>query len=412
MAISPEIKIHLIHDLLPFWLGMIDKENGGFYGYVRSDGLIDTKADKGCVLNSRILWVFSTCYKLCMDGALSEVKLQDAGYSSLDILEAARHAYNFFRDHYFDPEHGGIFWSVTYDGQPSDTAKHAYNHAFAIYALCEFYEVTGDMEAFKLAYYLKNCIENMFKDDIGYLESFGRDFELDDNPKLSENGVHAYRTMNTLIHIMEAYTELYRINKETKDQFIRGKIYSILEIFETKVYNHEEGRLEVFFDENYNSLIDLRSLGHDIEMSWLLDRTCDVLGDPNLTERMSKISATLARKTLELGFDGNSLAYEIENGVIKQTRAWWMQAEAVVGFTNAFMKTDDKEYKNAERKTWEFIRDHVVTKTRPAEWYNEVSQDGVPDLSKPLVGEWKCPYHNVRMCIEILRRNERAKEEL
>ena len=138
---------------------MEDKEHGGFYGYVKSDGTIIPKADKGCVLNSRILWVFSTCYKLCMDGALSEVKLQDAGYSSLDILEAARRAYEFFRDHYFDPEYGGIYWSVTYDGKPSDTTKHAYNHAFAIYALCEYYEITKDIDAFKFAYYLKNCVE-------------------------------------------------------------------------------------------------------------------------------------------------------------------------------------------------------------------------------------------------------------
>jgi mannobiose 2-epimerase len=268
------------------------------------------------------------------------------------------------------------------------------------------------MEAFKLAYYLKNCVENIFKDDIGYLESFGRDFEPDDNPKLSENGVHAFRTTNTLLHIMEAYTELYRINKETKDQFVRGKIYSILDIFENKIYNPTEGRLEVFFDEHYNSLIDLRSLGNDIEMSWVLDRTCAVLGDDELTARLAPISDTLARKTLEYGFDGHSLAYEIERGVTRETRAWWIQAEAVVGFTNAFMKTDDKEYKNAERKCWEFIRDHIITKTRPAEWYNEVSKEGAPDMSMPLVGEWKCPYHNVRMCIEILRRNMKAKEEL
>ena len=412
MAISPEIKIHLVKDLLPFWLGLLDKENGGFYGFVDSEGNVNPKADKGCVLNSRILWVFSTSYKLCMDGALSEVKLQDAGYSSIDILEAARHAYEFFRDNYFDPEFGGIYWSVTYDGKPSDTTKHAYNHAFAIYALCEFYEVTGDIEAFKLAYYLKNCVENMFTDEGGYLESFGRDFIPDDNPHLSENGVHAYRTMNTLLHIMEAYTELYRINKETKDQFVKRKIYNILEIFENKVYNPQEGRLEVFFDKDYNSLIDLRSFGHDIEMSWLLDRTCDILDDEELKERLAPMSMMLAEKTLEYGFDGNSLAYEIERGVTKTTRAWWIQAEAVVGFTNAYMKTDDKRFKNAERRTWDFIRDHMIVKSRPAEWYMEVSQDGVPDLSKPLVDEWKCPYHNIRMCMEILRRNERAKEEL
>ncbi len=412
MAISPEIKIHLIHDLLPFWLGMVDKEYGGYYGYVKSDGTIEPKADKGCVLNSRILWVMSTCYKLCMDGALSEVKLQDAGYSSLDILEGARRAYVFFRDHYFDPEYGGIYWSVTYDGKPSDTTKHAYNHAFAIYALCEYYEVTGDIEAFKFAYYLKNCVENMFTDEIGYLESFGRDFIMDNNPHLSENGVQAYRTMNTLLHIMEAYTELYRINKETKDQFVKRKIYKILDMIENRVYNPNEGRLEVFFDRDFNSLIDLRSIGHDIEMSWLLDRTCSILGDDNLSERMAPISAALAEKTLEYGFDGNSMAYEIENGIVKEERAWWIQAEAVVGFVNAFMKTGDKRYKMAERKTWEFIRDHMIVKTRPAEWYMEVSKDGVPDLSKPLVDEWKCPYHNIRMCCEILRRNERASEEL
>ena len=127
---------------------------------------------------------------------------------------------------------------------------------------------------------------------------------------------------------------------------------------------------------------------------------------------MAPISAALAEKTLEYGFDGNSMAYEIENGIVKEERAWWIQAEAVVGFVNAFMKTGDKRYKMAERKTWEFIRDHMIVKTRPAEWYMEVSKDGVPDLSKPLVDEWKCPYHNIRMCCEILRRNERASEEL
>ena len=412
MAISPEIKTHLIHDLLPFWLCLRDNENGGYYGWVDSDGIINKTADKGCVLNSRILWVMSTCYKLCMDGALSEVKLQDAGYSSLDILEGARHAYEFFRDHYFDPEYGGIYWSVTYDGKPADTTKHAYNHAFAIYVLCEYYEITKDIDAFKFAYYLKNCIENMFTDEVGYLESFGRDFIPDDNPLLSENGVHAFRTMNTLLHIMEAYTELYRINIETNDQFVRRKIIKILDMIDTKVYNHEKGRLEVFFDKDFNSLIDLRSLGHDIEMSWLLDRTCQIVDDEEITARMAPISATLAEKTLEYGFDGNSLAYEIENGVVRETRAWWIQAESVVGFVNAFMKTGDKKYKAAERRNWEFIRDHMIIKARPAEWYMEVSKEGVPYLDKPIVSEWKCPYHNIRMCMEILRRNERASEEL
>ncbi|MBR3532974.1 MAG: AGE family epimerase/isomerase [Clostridiales bacterium] len=412
MAITPEIKIHLVHDLIPFWLGLKDERYGGFYGSVGSDRKVDMWADKGCVLNSRILWVMSSCYKLCMDGALSETKLQDAGYSSVEILEAARHAYYFFRDHYVDMEYGGIYWSVTYDGKPADTTKHAYNHAFAIYALCEFYEVTHDNDAFKLAYYLKNCVENMFTDEIGYLESFGRDFTPDDNPHLSENGVTAYRTVNTLLHIMEAYAELYRINIETNDRFVKRKIYNILDIFENKVYNPDLGRLEVFFNKDYRSLIDLRSYGHDIEFSWQIDRICKVLGDKKLSARMQPVSLALAENTLQYGFDGRSLAYETDTGITKQTRAWWVQAESVIGFTNAYMKTDDKRFKAAARANWDFIKKYIIDKARPSEWYNEVSQEGVPDLSLPMVGEWKCPYHNIRMCIEIIRRNEKFKEEI
>ncbi|MBP5179725.1 MAG: AGE family epimerase/isomerase [Clostridiales bacterium] len=412
MAITPEIKTHLVKDLIPYWLSLYDERYGGFYGYVSADGTVDTRADKGCILNSRILWAMSSCYKLCMDAGLSETKLQDAGYSSVNIIDCARHAYEYFRDHYFDPEFGGIYWSVTYDGKPADTTKHAYNHAFAIYALCEYYEITHDMEAFKLAYYLKNCIENMFTDEIGYLESFSRDFTLDSNPHLSENGVSAYRTMNTLFHIMEAYTELYRINKETRDVFLIRKIMNVLDIFDKKIFNYEKGRLEVFFDREYNSIIDLRSIGHDVEMSWVLDRTCDILGDKDLIEEFAPFSLKLAEESLEYGFDGFSMAYEVERGVVKESRAWWVQAEAIVGFINAYMKTGDKKYKDAARRTWEFVRNHMITKTRPAEWYNEVAQDGTPDMSLPLVAEWKCPYHDIRMCIELLRRNERFSEEI
>lgn len=407
MAIAAEVKTHLIHDLIPFWLSLKDEQNGGFYGYVDSNSRIDRKADKGCVLNSRIMWAMSSCYKLCIDGALSETKLQDVGYSSLDILEAARCAYEYFRDHFVDMDYGGIFWSVTYDGQPADTTKHTYNHAFAIYALCAYYEVSGDREAFKLAYYLKNCIENTMADEYGYVDSFNRDFTPNSNPLLSENGVTAYRSMNTHINVMEAYSELYRINKETKDIFVKKKIYKTLDIHATRIYNPAKGRQEVFFDREYNSLIDLYSPGHDIEVAWMLDKICENVGDPELTERENPISRTIESNVLNYAFDGSSLILEFENGIASEYRHWWGQAEAVVGFVNAYMRTGDKRYKAAARAEWDFIKKYVIDKQRPAEWTYEVTADGTPNMEKALVSPWKCPFHNIRMCIEIIRRQER-----
>jgi len=412
MAITPEIKIHLVHDLIPFWLSMKDEEFGGYYGFVSGNRELNKRADKGCILNSGILWAMSSCYKLCIDGVLSETKLQDAGYSSMDILDAARHAYEFLSAHFIDLELGGLYWSVTYDGRPSDTTKHTYNHAFAIYALSAYFEVSGDMQAFKLAYYLKNCIENMFTDDNGYLESFSRDFTPDDNPHLSNNGVSAVHTMNTMLHVIEAYCELYRINKETKDTFIRKKIMRNLELHAEKIYNSALGRQEVFFDNDYNSLIDLYSPGHDIEMAWVLDKVCEIFMDDELSARENPISRRMEENVLKYAFDGNSLFYEAENGKIKDIRAWWIQSEAVVGFINAYTHTGDRNYLIAAQNQWNFIRDYVIDKARPAEWHNAVSPDGTPDTTLPLVSEWKCPYHNIRMCIEILRRQERMDEEI
>ena len=309
MMNKDEVRQHLTNDLIPFWCALKDQEHGGFYGYMDEEGVIDKEAEKGCILNSRILWFFSNAAMVLQDRSL---------------IDYAGHAFRFLRDHAWDNEQGGVYWSMTYDGRPADETKHTYNQAFAIYGLASYYDASGNREAFQMAMELFHIIEEKCLGVRCYKEAFTRAFEEASNEKLSENGVMAYHTMNTLLHVMEAYTELYRVMCK----------------------RNEPGS--------------------------------------------------------EHAFDGHSLVNECENGVVDEKRIWWVQAETVLGFLNAYEKSGDEKYRDAANAVWEFIKSYVITARKPAEWHSEVNRDGSPRAGHPLVDPWKCPYHNGRMCIEIL----------
>ncbi|MCI5934637.1 MAG: AGE family epimerase/isomerase, partial [Lachnospiraceae bacterium] len=293
-------------------------------------------------------------------------------------------------------------WSLNYDGTPLDTTKHTYNQAFAIYALCAYYEASKNAQAKDLAMELYRLIEERCCDNGGYLEAFKRDFSPESNEKLSENGVLAERTMNTLLHVMEAYTQLYKI---THDSSVRLRLVWMLELVKDKIYNPTLQRQEVFFDKDYHSLIDLHSFGHDIEAAWLIDRALEILNMPKLTLAIGKITAQLEKRTYELAYDGRSFANECENGVVNEHRIWWVQAESIVGFVNAYQKNPEKkEYLEAAEHIWEFVKTCVVDSRDGSEWFNEVDKEGKPYPDKPIVEPWKCPYHNGRMCMELMKR--------
>lgn len=348
---------------------------------------LDKKAEKGCILNSRITWFFSNAYTLLKDESL---------------LKEADHGYAFLKDHCIDKENGGIYWSMNYDGTPLDTTKHTYNQAFCIYALSSYYEASGKKEALDLAKQLFHMIEEKCTDDQGYLEAFTRDFQPESNEKLSENGVLAEKTMNTLLHVLEAYTELYRVSK---DEQVKEKLKWIMDVFADKVYNPKLKRQEVFFDKNYNSIIDLHSYGHDIETAWLMDRSLEILDDDAYTNRLSPITKALTENIYKVAFDGHSLSNECDKGVVDTNRVWWVQAETVIGFLNGYEKDPSKtEYKEAAEATWQFIKDYVIDKRPGSEWFWLVRQDGTPVEGEPIVEPWKCPYHNGRMCMEVIRR--------
>lgn len=386
--LKKEVQHHLTTKILPFWMGLKDEEQGGFYGYMDYDLQIDPQAVKGCILNSRILWFFSNAYICLKDETL---------------LPYARHAYEFLKKACLDKEYGGVFWSVTWDGKIEDGTKHVYNQAFAVYALSSYYEASKDKEALEIAWGLFALLEERGKDAGGYLEAFARDFKTPaGNEKLSENGVMAERTMNTLLHVFEAYTELYRV---TKDERVKEPLKEMLVLFADKVYCRERGRQEVFFDRDWNTLIDLYSYGHDIETAWLIDRGCEVLDEPDITERLRGITKELAANVYRRAYHNHSLWNECERGVENKTRVWWVQAEAMVGFLNAWEKAPEHtEYRKAVEEIWGYIKTYLVDPREGSEWFWDVNDEGKPESRKPIVEPWKCPYHNGRMCFEMIRR--------
>lgn len=389
MSLAAEMKQHLQDVILPFWKGLKDEEFGGYYGFMDTELNLDKKAVKGCILNSRILWFFSNAWAVLQDESLKEY---------------ADHAYEFMKKYCYDEERGGVYWSVTYDGKPEDTTKHTYNQAFAIYALSSYYDVSGNKEALALAQKLRDVVEEKCFDEVGYKEALDIHFNPAENDKLSENGVMADRTMNTLLHVFEAYTELYRVSK---DEIAATKLRWMMDLVADKIYNPALHRQEVFFDNNYTSLIDLHSYGHDIETAWLVDRGASVLGDEAYISKMAPITADLEQNVYKLAYSENSFKNECERGVDDERRIWWVQAEAVVGFYNGWQKDNSKtHYLEAAENIWKFIQDKVVDKRPGSEWFSEVDVNGKPYMHKPILEPWKCPYHNGRMCLEMIKREK------
>lgn len=384
--IAAAARQHLETVILPFWKNLRDDTCGGFHGYMDQQLNLDQKAEKGCILNSRILWFFSETAM-----ALKSEELKDY----------ARHAYAFLRDHCMDRENGGIFWSMTYDGKPLDTTKHTYNQGFAIYALSSYYRLTGEEEALRTAMEIFRLIEAHCTDEIGYLEAFTADWQPESNEKLSENGVMAAKTMNTLLHVFEGYSGLYLASR---DADVRRCMLRILDIYENKIFDRSRDRQLVFFDEYYNSIIDLYSYGHDIESSWLMDWGAELLEDRELSRRIRALNRRMAAAVYENAFDHDSLANECDRGEKNELRIWWVQAEAVVGFVHQWQQTGEEQYARAAADNFRFILEHVWDKRTGSEWFWCVDKHGVPTPEKPIVEPWKCPYHNGRMCLELMRR--------
>ena len=392
--ITQKCKKELTQHILPFWDKLRDDVYGGFYGQMDNDLIVDKEGCKGVILCSRILWSYASAY----------ITLKDTDPDiAASALDNARHAYVFLRDRCVDREYGGVYWTVTYDGQPLDTMKHTYCQAFAIYALSTYFEASGDNEALQLAKALYDTVEERCTDEIAYREAFDRKWDLIENDALSENGLMADKTMNTVLHLIEAYTVLFKVSA---DERVADRLRFLLSITEDKIFDKDNDKLLVFFDRELNVIGDIHSYGHDIEAQWLIDRACDVLGDEELRKKWAGYDLRIAEDIYRIAYDPvtGSLNNERDGDKISTKRVWWVQAETVVGFVNAYQHSGDKKFLDAADKVMDWILTYQCDHRDGSEWWAEVDMQGTPIPDVTMVNEWKCPYHNSRMCMEIIAR--------
>lgn len=388
--LKTEVRDELINNILPFWSEkMIDTQNGGFYGQIKGDGQLVPEADKGGILNARILWSFSSAY----------LHVKNPLY-----LEMANRARDYILNHFFDQEFGGTYWMVSVDGKPVDTKKQIYSQAFFTYAFTEHYRATGDESSLQTAIDLFRIIEKRsFDPDLnGYFEAYSRDWKLLEDLRLSEKDENEKKTMNTHLHILEAYTNLFRV---WKDEELAKQLRNLILIFIEKIVNPSSYHLDLFFDENLKAKSTIVSYGHDIEASWLIDEAARVLGDDELLDRVQPICIKVAEAACKDGLraDG-SMVYELDKGHLETDRHWWVQSEAVVGFLNAFELTHDQAWFEKAEKCWKYISENLVDRAG-GEWFWSISEDRIPNRNGDKAGFWKCPYHNSRMCLEVMARS-------
>jgi len=318
--------------------------------------------------------------------------------------DMARRAYDYLETHFWDSQYGGTFWQVDFKGRSLDDKKKIYGQAFYIYALAEYYQAFRFEPAIKIARRLYDLIETNSRDKIygGYIEVCNRDWSVAEDLRLSEKDMDEAKSMNNHLHLLEAYTNLYRI---WLDAELRERLTELFDLFDWRITDQSTGHLNHFFDEKWQPKSANYTFGHDIEASWLLCEAAEVLGEPNVTSRAQRLALRLARIILAEALDDDGgLCYEGQAGkVTDPNRQWWPQAESVVGFLNAYELSSDRSFLEAAQRAWIFIEKYFVDK-KNGEWFWRIDRNGRPDPAEPKVSQWKGPYHNVRTCLETIRR--------
>ena len=387
-----EIETELTENILPFWLKNTADPCGGFYGMITREGKGMHEAPKGAILGARLLWTFSQAYRLY-------------GYSEYKAL--ADRLQQYYIDNFIDKRYGGVYWNVTPDGAAYEDIKQTYAHAFGIYGLAEHFRATGDIHSLNAAIDIFCTLEENVHDHKrgGYQEMLARDFS-----KISAKGVDGHpgatKTMNTHIHLLEAFTTLYKV---WPDESLRDCLKELIGILETKLYNPKTGHLLLYCDDDWNVLEEVDSYGHDIETSWLLCEAAEALGDEDITARIRKQAVKMVDVAIKEGMKADgSMLYEKNAHGIEQRMSWWPQCEAVIGCINAWQITGNRKYFDQALKTWHFIRNNFVDKEYGG-WFNELeavtgSSCPTPNTKTPKGSMWNCPYHNSRMGFEMLWR--------
>ncbi len=390
-TLKQEVREVLENNILRFWIDrMQDNENGGFYGRIDNQNVLHADADKGAILNARILWTFSAAYRVL---------------GKSEYLKIATRAKRYFVDHFIDPEYGGVYWSLDYKGQPKDTKKQFYAIGFAIYGLSEYARATNDQEALEHAINLYRCVEEhaLDREHNGYIEAMTRNWQPIADMRLSAYDANYPKSQNTHLHIIEPYANLYRVWPTAR---LGQSLRNITSIFTDKILNPETHHLDLLFEMDWTrGAGQLESYGHDIECSWLMHEAALVLGDRKVLNKVEPIVQMVAKASEKgLNPDG-SMIHEanLTAGTKDDDLHWWVQAETVVGFYNIYQHFHDEAALEKALRCWQYTKENLIDYEH-GEWYWSRHRDGSLNTTDDKAGFWKCPYHNGRMCLEIMER--------
>jgi mannobiose 2-epimerase len=386
-----------LQNILAFWQTFtIDHQFGGFVGQIANDNTVGVFADKGSVLNARILWSFSAAHH----------HRPDAAY-----LEMADRAFDYMVSHFIDHEFGGVYWTVNYLGHHADTKKQVYALAFTIYAFSEYYTASKKPEAKRYADSLyRDLVKHSYDSAAGgYFEAFSRTWANLPDLRLSAKDANEKKTMNTHLHILEAFTNLYRISP---DEGLKDRIIGLLDNFHRHIVDQESGNLVLFFDECWNRKSSVISYGHDIEASWLILEAAEIIEEEDWIRRSEQLAVKMSQSS-RLGLDSDGgLWYEYDRNkdhLVKE-KHWWVQAEAMVGFFNAWQLSADASFLHLSLKNWHYVKASILDK-EDGEWFWGRQENGQIIEGEDKVGLWKCPYHNSRACLEIIKRIAKINDE-
>ena len=398
-ALASQLKKELTGNILPYWMERMCKEKGGFYGRIDGNDALDPTAPLGNIITARILWTFASAYRIL---------------GKQEYLEMALRAKNLLISKFYDPEFGGTYWSLNADESPLDAKKQIYAIAFTIYGLAELNRATGDDQALEYAIKLFNCIEDHSYDEVlgGYFEAFTRSWDIIEDMRLSDKDENESKTMNTHLHVLEAYTCLYRV---WKNPLLEERLRALIEVFEKHIFG-TDGHLKLFFDDSWDCGYDIVSYGHDIEASWLLHEAALVLGDSEVLARIEALVPHIVAAASEGFSPEGGMIYE-KTGAgsgaapgdmdaaweIDGDRHWWVQAESVVGYFNLWDHFGEQEALENALMCWEFIKASLIDREN-GEWFWSLREDGSVNRDDDKAGFWKCPYHNGRMCMEVIER--------
>jgi mannobiose 2-epimerase len=389
-TLKNQTETELRSNILPFWLNHTrDTTRGGFYGEISNDLQIDEDAPRGALLTARILWTFASAYS----------RYRESAY-----LAMAEHAFEDLLNRFWDSTYGGLYWMVAADGTPLRPRKQIYGQAFGIYALAEYYAATGEPTALNKAQVLFELLDEHAYDPEhkGYLEAYTREWTIADDMRLSAIDENEKKSMNTHIHIMEAFTNLLRV---WSDPQLKARHTELLEVMMTRIIDPATSHTILFFDEAWTPRSANISYGHDIETSWLLVEAAEILGDDAILSQTQPLAVKMAQAVYDEGRDPDgAVLYEGgPEGWVDDTKQWWPQAEAAVGFLNAFQLTGADHFFKAAERSWAFIQAYLIDREYGG-WYRYVTREHQHDPASPKVSFWKAPYHNGRACMELTDR--------